>query len=97
ATLRSHSAAPPWRERAAAAALELEWEEERPHEPAMWSRLYRLWAEHEADLRLHLGDGQAQSMLTEARTRSRTVGDRRSVAVTLRRPGHEEAASHATA
>lgn len=88
--------APPWPERAAAAGLELEWEEERPHEPAMWSRLYRLWTEHEVDLRLHLGDDQAESMLTEARTRSRTVGDRRSVTVTLRRPGGEGAASDAT-
>ncbi|MFD8964310.1 class I SAM-dependent methyltransferase [Streptomyces sp. NPDC059568] len=95
-SLRSRSAAPPWPERAAAAGLELEWEEERPHEPAMWSRLYRLWAEHEADLRLHLGDDQAGSMLTEARTRSRTVGDRRSVTVTLRRPGGEGATSDAT-
>ncbi|WP_157877246.1 class I SAM-dependent methyltransferase [Streptomyces odonnellii] len=86
-SLRSRPVAPPWPERAAAAGLELEWEEERPHEPAMWSRLYRLWTEHEADLRLHLGDDQAESMLTEARTRSRTVGDRRSVTVTLKRPG----------
>ncbi|MFJ7998529.1 hypothetical protein ACIQ7D_15495 [Streptomyces sp. NPDC096310] len=76
---------------------ELESEEERPGEPAMWQRLYRLWIGHEADLRQHLGDDQTQSMLAEARTRSRTLADRRSVAVTLRRPGGEKAPSPAAA
>ncbi|MFC9650744.1 class I SAM-dependent methyltransferase [Streptomyces sp. NPDC056937] len=92
---RARPAAPPWPQRAAAAGLELESEEERPDEPAMWHRLYRLWTGHEADLRRHLGDRQAESMLTEARTYARALGNRRSLAVTLRRPRNEEAPSSA--
>ncbi|MFE2848112.1 class I SAM-dependent methyltransferase [Streptomyces scopuliridis] len=87
----------PWSHRAAAAGLELESEEERPDEPAMWRRLYQLWTGHEADLRRHLGDHQAESMLTEARTHARALGNRRSLTVTLRRPRSEEAPSSATA
>ncbi|MEV7423911.1 class I SAM-dependent methyltransferase [Streptomyces sp. NPDC091212] len=90
---RTHPLVPPWPERAAAAGLELESEEERPGEPEMWRRLYRLWIARETDLRQHLGTEQAESMLAEARTRSRTLENRRSVAVTLRRPGDEEASS----
>ncbi|MER8002106.1 methyltransferase domain-containing protein [Streptomyces sp. NPDC095613] len=82
----THPAAPSWPERAAAAGMELEAEEERPHEPAMWRRLYQLWIEHEADLRGELGEQQAESMLTEARTRLPTLANRRSAIVTLRRP-----------
>ncbi|MFF4694946.1 class I SAM-dependent methyltransferase [Streptomyces chattanoogensis] len=84
---RINPVSPPWPEQAAAAGMELESEEERPHEPAMWRRLYQLWVKREADLRQHLGDQQADSMLMEARTRSRSLENRRSVTVTLRRPG----------
>ncbi|RYJ30681.1 methyltransferase type 11 [Streptomyces sp. L-9-10] len=94
---RTAPAAPAWSDRAAAAGLELESEEERPDEPAMWHRLYQLWTGHEADLRRHLGDQQAESMLTEARTHAPALGNRRSVTVTLRRPSIEDAPSSATA
>ncbi|MFE4830031.1 class I SAM-dependent methyltransferase [Streptomyces sp. NPDC056672] len=94
---RAHPVAPPWSHRAAEAGMELESEEERSGEPAMWSRLYRLWLEREADLRHHLGDEQAESMLVEARTRSQTLGNRRSVTVTLRRPGGTKASADSAA
>ncbi|MFI8944133.1 class I SAM-dependent methyltransferase [Streptomyces syringium] len=87
---RTHSIAPTWPEQAAAAGLELESEEERPEEPAMLHRLYRLWVEREADLRRELGDQQAQNMLDEARRRSRNLGNRRAVVVTLKRPVDED-------
>ncbi|MFF7603429.1 hypothetical protein [Streptomyces mirabilis] len=64
----------------------LDAEEERPHEPQMWQRLYALWIEHEAELRAQLGDAQAESMLTEARTRGPKLPERLALAVTLRRP-----------
>ncbi|MEV6424616.1 class I SAM-dependent methyltransferase [Streptomyces sp. NPDC051662] len=93
----TNPAAPPWPRRAAAAGLELESEEERPDEPTMWRRLYQLWTGHEADLRRPLGDHQAESMLTEARTHAPALGNRRSVTVTLWRPHVEDAASSAPA
>jgi hypothetical protein len=52
----------------------------------MWQRLYALWIEHEAELRAQLGDAQAESMLTEARTRGPKLPERLALAVTLRRP-----------
>ncbi|MFD8963533.1 class I SAM-dependent methyltransferase [Streptomyces sp. NPDC059568] len=90
---RTHLVAPPWSHRAAEVGMELESEEVRPDEPAMWRRLYRLWTEHEADLRRHLGDEQAENMLTEARTRSPALGNRHSVTVTLRRPDGTQASA----
>ncbi|MFE7130968.1 class I SAM-dependent methyltransferase [Streptomyces sp. NPDC057638] len=78
--------ASPWPRAAAAAGLELEAEEERPGEPAMWQRLYHLWLGHEHDLRQQLGDGQAESMISEARRTLPTLADRRAVVVILRRP-----------
>lgn len=77
---------PPWREQAEGTGLILDAEEERPHEPAMWQRVYRLWVEYEAELRAQLGDAQADSMLAEARRRGPALAERVAVTVTLRRP-----------
>ncbi|MFI1020023.1 class I SAM-dependent methyltransferase [Streptomyces olivaceus] len=38
--------APPWHDHARSAGLQVEHVDERPGEPAMWERLYRLWIEH---------------------------------------------------
>jgi ubiquinone/menaquinone biosynthesis C-methylase UbiE len=78
--------ASPWPRAAAAAGLELEAEDERPGEPAMWQRLYRLWLNHEHDLRKHLGDAQADSMISEARRTLPGLAERRAFVVVLRRP-----------
>lgn len=91
-----HPITPPWPERAALAGLELEAEDERPDEPAMWRRLYGPWVEREADLRRELGDAQADSMISEARRRSPGLRLRRAVAVTLRRPQEAERPPYAT-
>ncbi|MFI2077563.1 class I SAM-dependent methyltransferase [Streptomyces triculaminicus] len=64
--------------------LELEAEDERPHVPGMWRRLYRLWTDHEADLRSELGDAQADRMLDEARRRAPEMAYRRFSIVTVR-------------
>ncbi|MFI6689046.1 class I SAM-dependent methyltransferase [Streptomyces sp. NPDC050485] len=58
---------------------------ERPGEPAMWARLYRLWIAHEADLRRELGNDQAQNMLNEANRMLPRLAGRRSLVLTLRR------------
>ncbi|WP_234336247.1 class I SAM-dependent methyltransferase [Streptomyces sp. NRRL S-1022] len=83
---RMAPALPPWSEQAQGTGLVLDAEEERPHEPGVWQRVYRSWVEHEAELREQLGHAQADSMLTEARTRGPALRDRVAVAVTLRRP-----------
>ncbi|MFI1169151.1 class I SAM-dependent methyltransferase [Streptomyces sp. NPDC020801] len=83
---RTHPVLPPWPEQAAYAGLICESEEERPHEPLLWQRLYWLWIEHETDLRKQLGDEPTDSMLIEARTRGATLDDRCSLTVTLKRP-----------
>ncbi|MEU3862755.1 class I SAM-dependent methyltransferase [Streptomyces sp. NPDC028722] len=83
---RLSSTLPPWEQQAENVGLVLEAEQERPHEPPMWQRLYTLWAEHEAELRAQLGDAQAESMLTEARTRGPQLRERQALVVTLRRP-----------
>jgi ubiquinone/menaquinone biosynthesis C-methylase UbiE len=83
---RTNPVMPPWKEQSEAVGLILDAEEERPHEPQMWQRLYALWIEHEAELRAQLGDAQAESMLTEARTRGPKLPGRLALAVTLRRP-----------
>ncbi|MGV9913372.1 class I SAM-dependent methyltransferase [Streptomyces tendae] len=77
---------PPWSEHAEATGLMLEAEQERPHEPQMWNRLYDLWIAHEKELREQLGDAQAESMLTEARISAPMLKDRIALVVTLRRP-----------
>jgi ubiquinone/menaquinone biosynthesis C-methylase UbiE len=66
---RTKSVMPPWTEQAQAVGLILDAEEERPHEPQMWQRLYALWIKHQAELRAQLGDAQAENMLNEAHTR----------------------------
>ncbi|MCD9195451.1 class I SAM-dependent methyltransferase [Streptomyces albireticuli] len=66
--------------------LELEAEGERPHVPGMWRRLYRLWADHEDELRNVLGEAQAERMIGEARRRAPEMDYRRFSVATVRRP-----------
>ncbi|MFG2439697.1 class I SAM-dependent methyltransferase [Streptomyces sp. NPDC048508] len=77
---------PPWQDQATAAGLRVEQVDERPGEPAMWQRLYRLWIEHADDLRRELGEEQARSMLAEAHQMLPTLSGRRAVLLTLHRP-----------
>ncbi|MFI1768987.1 class I SAM-dependent methyltransferase [Streptomyces sp. NPDC020800] len=76
---------PKWEEQAHAAGLILEYVDERPAEPAMWERLYRLWIGHADALRRELGDGPAQNMLIEAHQMLPLLSGRRAVLLTLRR------------
>ncbi|MFC4035266.1 class I SAM-dependent methyltransferase [Streptomyces polygonati] len=80
------SAEPAWVEEASSAGLTVEHVAERPHEPAMWERLYRLWIDHADHLRRELGDPQAENMLREARNKLPSLPGRRAVLLTLRRP-----------
>lgn len=79
-------ATPVWSEQARAAGLTVEHVDERPLEPAMWERLYRLWLAHADDLRRELGEEQAAHMLTEAERMLPLLPGRRSVLLTLQRP-----------
>ncbi|NDZ76975.1 class I SAM-dependent methyltransferase [Streptomyces sp. SID10853] len=81
-----HGARAPWTEQAEQAGLLVEAVDERPTEPLMWGRLYRLWITRETDLRRELGDQAADRMLAEARRKLPTLAGRRAVALTLRRP-----------
>ncbi|MER6916414.1 hypothetical protein ABT354_32540 [Streptomyces sp. NPDC000594] len=76
--------------------LELETVEERPTEPAMWARLYRLWVDHESDPVLEVGDSQASSMISEARRTLPGLAERRAIVVTLRRPRSQGCEPYAT-
>ncbi|MFE2936567.1 methyltransferase domain-containing protein [Streptomyces sp. NPDC059278] len=78
-------AEPTWHEQVAAAGLTQEHVDERPGEPSMWERLYRLWISHADDLRHELGEDQAQGMLREAHRMLPTLNGRRAVLMTLRR------------
>ncbi|MFE2937475.1 class I SAM-dependent methyltransferase [Streptomyces sp. NPDC059255] len=78
-------AEPVWQEQARAAGLTVEHVDERPAEPAMWERLYRLWVSHAGELRRDLGDVQAQNMLREAERMLPVLAGRRAVLLTLRR------------
>ncbi|MCQ8836181.1 class I SAM-dependent methyltransferase [Streptomyces malaysiensis] len=80
------SAEPVWEDQARAAGLTLEHVDERPHEPAMWERLYRLWIDHADQIRRELGDVQAERMLAEAHRMLPALPGRRAVLLTLRRP-----------
>ncbi|MPY53857.1 class I SAM-dependent methyltransferase [Streptomyces sp. K1PN6] len=75
-----------WREQAEDAGSEVEHVDERPGEPEMWRRLYRLWIAREADLRRQLGDVQAENMLGEAQRVMPRLDGRRALVATLRRP-----------
>ncbi len=79
-------AAPRWEEQARAAGLVVEHVDERPAEPAMWARLYRLWIDHADELRRELGDDQAHNMLHEAHRMLPALPGRRAVLLTLHRP-----------
>jgi ubiquinone/menaquinone biosynthesis C-methylase UbiE len=84
---------PAWQEQARAAGLLVEHVDERPAEPAMWGRLYRLWIAHAAELRRELGEVQAENMLREAHRILPTLPGRRAVVLTLRRPADASTAS----
>ncbi|MFF5809167.1 class I SAM-dependent methyltransferase [Streptomyces sp. NPDC012746] len=79
-------ALPAWTEQARAVGLTVEHVDERPAEPALWERLYRLWIAHSDELRGELGDAQAQNMLREAHEMLPKLPGRRAVLLTLRRP-----------
>jgi ubiquinone/menaquinone biosynthesis C-methylase UbiE len=85
------SAEPAWDEEARAAGLAVEHVAERPHEPAMWERLYRLWMSNADHLRNQLGDAQAENMLREAHNKLPSLPGRRAVLLTLRRPPEQTA------
>ncbi|MFG2715253.1 class I SAM-dependent methyltransferase [Streptomyces goshikiensis] len=80
-------AEPTWPEQAQAAGLTLEHVDERPAEPAMWDRLYKLWIAHADDLRRELGEVQTERMLREAHQMLPKLPSRRAVLLTLR-PAH---------
>ncbi|MEU3353084.1 class I SAM-dependent methyltransferase [Streptomyces sp. NPDC037389] len=80
------AADPAWHEQARVAGLAVEHVDERPAEPAMWERLYRLWIAHGDELRHELGEAQTQNMLREAHEVLPTLPGRRAVLLTLRRP-----------
>ncbi|MFE3205791.1 hypothetical protein [Embleya sp. NPDC059237] len=71
--------------------------DERPDEPALWERLYRLWIAHADELRCELGETQTRNMLHEAHRVLPTMPGRRAVVLTLRRPATTRAAPHAAA
>jgi ubiquinone/menaquinone biosynthesis C-methylase UbiE len=81
-----HEAAPVWKDQAQAAGLTVEHVDERPNDPEMWARLYRLRIEHADELRRDLGDAQAKNTLTEAHRTLPTLPGRRAVLLTLQRP-----------
>lgn len=64
-------AEPACHEQVTAAGLTQEHLDERPGEPALWERLYRLWIAHAAQLRRELGEVPAENMLREAHRMSR--------------------------
>ncbi|SBU96971.1 hypothetical protein GA0115249_117175 [Streptomyces sp. PpalLS-921] len=51
--------------------------DERPGEPALWERLYRLWIAHADQLRRELGEAPAERMLAEAQQVLLTPAGRR--------------------
>ncbi|WP_331728724.1 hypothetical protein [Streptomyces sp. NBC_00158] len=59
---------------------------ERPAEPALWERFYRLWIAHADELRSELGEERAQNMLREAHQVLPELPGRGAVLLTLRRP-----------
>ncbi|MGW0795950.1 class I SAM-dependent methyltransferase [Streptomyces sp. NPDC002692] len=74
-------------EQAAAAGLDVEDVQERPGEPEMWGRLYRLWRARAGELRETVGEDQAAGMLREAERMLPRLEGRVALLVTLRRPG----------
>ncbi|GGZ14951.1 hypothetical protein GCM10010387_04020 [Streptomyces inusitatus] len=87
---------PFWLAQAERAGLKVEAVDERPDEPAMWERLYRLWLRHEDELRHQLGETQTDSMIEEARRTYPRLAERRAIGATLRRPPGPANASYAT-
>lgn len=76
---------PGWQPELSDAGLTQEYVDERPGEPAMWERLYRLWIAHADQLHRELGQTAAENMLHEAKQVLPTLGGRRAVLLTLRR------------
>ncbi|GGT96171.1 hypothetical protein GCM10010226_87230 [Streptomyces phaeofaciens] len=76
--------APAWLEQARTTGFTVEHVDERPAEPAMWRRLYRLWIAHADELLSELGEVQARNMLREAHQVLPTLPGRRAVLLTLR-------------
>ncbi|MFJ4622323.1 class I SAM-dependent methyltransferase [Streptomyces sp. NPDC088812] len=88
-----HRTTPAWAPQAHAAGLRVEHIDERPDEPLMWQRLYRLWIAHADELRRELGDVQAARMLSEAQQMLPRLPHRRAVLLTLARPAATPAAA----
>ncbi|MFE0777991.1 class I SAM-dependent methyltransferase [Streptomyces sp. NPDC058861] len=83
---------PAWHKAVAAAGLTQEHVDERPGEPAMWERVYRLWVAHADQLRHELGEAPAENMLREAHQMLPALRGRRAVLLTLRRLPEDPAA-----
>ncbi|WP_042391811.1 class I SAM-dependent methyltransferase [Streptacidiphilus carbonis] len=81
---RYDPAEPGWAERAARAGLLVEAELERPEEAALWLRLYELWEQHEAELRVEIGDEATEQVLIEARQARPVMRHHRSLLLTVR-------------
>lgn len=77
---------PDFEAHAQAAGLVLEHVDERPHEPATWERVFRLWIQHADALTRELGEAEAQNMLATAHRRLPSLPGRRAVLLTLARP-----------
>jgi SAM-dependent methyltransferase len=77
--------APTWPTWIKNAGLELEAELERPGEPGLWERLYAGLAEHEAEVRVDLGD-YADVLYNEVRDFGPIVHLRAAVLYTVRAP-----------
>jgi SAM-dependent methyltransferase len=77
---------PTWPDRINRVGLLLEAEQERPEEPELWLRLFKLWEQHEAELRAEIGDEGTEQMLNEARTAGPNIRLRRAFLVTVRAP-----------
>ncbi|MGW3973863.1 class I SAM-dependent methyltransferase [Streptomyces ardesiacus] len=74
-----------WHKAVATAGLTQEHVDERPGEPVMWERVYRLWVAHADQLRHELGETPAENMLREAHRMLPKLRGRRAVLLTLRR------------
>lgn len=83
---------PAWHEAVAAAGLTQEHVDERPSEPAMRERVYRLWVTHADQLRHELGETPVENMLREHTRCSPSSAEGGAVPLTLRRLPEDPAA-----
>ncbi|MEU5335568.1 class I SAM-dependent methyltransferase [Streptomyces asoensis] len=86
-------AVPLWMKQARACELVIEHVDERPAEPALWERVYRLWIARSDELRHELGEDQARNMLCEAQRMLPKLASRRAVLLTLRHEVKAQVAS----